>query len=72
MQAEYAHRYMSPYHIALVYLGLGNLDQAYSWLDKAYDDRDPDIFMLNIEPIWKQQRNDARFIALLRKMRLKS
>jgi tetratricopeptide (TPR) repeat protein len=72
MLADYSRSYMSPYHIGIVYAGLGDLDQVFSWFDKAYEDRDPDIMMIKVEPLLDPLRTDRRFTALLRKMRLES
>ena len=72
MIAEYSHSYFSPYHVAVVHTGLGDLDQLFSWLEKAYQDRDPDLMMIKVEPLLDPIRADARFGALLRKMRLEN
>jgi tetratricopeptide (TPR) repeat protein len=46
-------------NIALIYVGLGNLDQAMAWLNKAYDARfNPSIL---IRPGFDALRADARF-----------
>jgi serine/threonine-protein kinase len=55
---------------AQVHLGLGETDAVFEWLDRAVDARDPLILDLPCKPIWDAVRNDARFSALLRKMRL--
>jgi TolB-like protein/DNA-binding winged helix-turn-helix (wHTH) protein/Flp pilus assembly protein TadD len=48
--------------IALIYVGLGDLDQAMSWLNKAYDARfNPSIL---IRPTFDPLRSDARFAEL--------
>jgi TolB-like protein/DNA-binding winged helix-turn-helix (wHTH) protein/Tfp pilus assembly protein PilF len=45
--------------IALIYVGLGDLDQAMIWLNKAYDARfNPSIL---IRPVFDPLRSDARF-----------
>ncbi len=41
-----AQRYVSPYSIALVYVGLGDRDHAFQWLDKAYDEHS--VRLINI------------------------
>lgn len=51
MRTEYKRRYISPHHIAAVYFGLGELQETFAWLDKAYDDRDLDIMTIKIEPV---------------------
>jgi TolB-like protein/DNA-binding winged helix-turn-helix (wHTH) protein len=54
--------------IALIYVGLGDKDQAMVWLDKAYQARfNPSILM---RPVFDPLRSDARFQALLRSIGL--
>jgi tetratricopeptide (TPR) repeat protein len=46
-------------NIALIYVGLGDLDQAMAWLNKAFDARfNPSIL---IRPAFDPLRSDARF-----------
>ena len=50
-------------HIALIYVGLGDMDQAMSWLNKAYDARfNPSILS---RPFFDPVRSDPRFKDLL-------
>jgi len=54
--------------IALIYVGLGEPDQAMKWLDKAYDARfNPSIL---IRPAFDPLRSDARFQELSRRIGL--
>jgi TolB-like protein len=54
--------------IALIYVGLGDLDQAMKWLNKAYDARfNPSIL---IRPGFDPLRSDARFQELWRRIGL--
>lgn len=62
---------VSPAAMAWVWLGLGDLDRTFQWLDRAVEYRDPCILHLGAEPIYDRIRADGRFDALLRKMRLK-
>ncbi len=55
--------------IAQVYIGLGNKDRAFEWLNKAVMQRDGNLF-LKVDPIYDPLRNDPRFPALLRSMNL--
>jgi TolB-like protein/tetratricopeptide (TPR) repeat protein len=34
-----AHSYVAPYNVALIYAGLGEKDQTFAWLERAYEDR---------------------------------
>jgi TolB-like protein/class 3 adenylate cyclase/cytochrome c-type biogenesis protein CcmH/NrfG len=62
--------YVSPYYFALIYAALGDTDQAFTLLDKAYDDRGFYISSLRVEPMVDPLRADPRFAALLRKVGL--
>jgi TolB-like protein/Tfp pilus assembly protein PilF len=42
--------YVSPYAFALVYTGMGNNDQAFAWLDKAYEERACTLPFLKTNP----------------------
>ena len=55
--------------IAQVYIGLGNKDKAFEWLNKAVMQRDGNLF-LKADPIYDPLRSDARFRTLLRSINL--
>jgi Tfp pilus assembly protein PilF len=59
-----------PYFIALAYVGLGEKDDAFKWLDKALEERSGSFNELNAEPMFDRLRPDPRFAALLRRMGL--
>jgi hypothetical protein len=61
-------RFVPPYHIAFVYHALGDTDNALSWLEKAFEVRDPKITFLKIWPQWNDLRSHPRFQALMKKM----
>jgi DNA-binding winged helix-turn-helix (wHTH) protein/TolB-like protein/tetratricopeptide (TPR) repeat protein len=63
-------RYVPPYNIAIVYVGLGEKQQALAWLEKAYEDRDVRLVFLNVEPKWDALRAEERFTDLIRRMGL--
>ena len=54
---------------AVIYLGLGEKDQAFAWLEKAYEERSL-IFLSNlkVDPLWDPLRSDPRFTDLLRRI----
>jgi eukaryotic-like serine/threonine-protein kinase len=60
--------YVSPQLVALVYVGLGNKDKAFEWLEKARDERR--LTNLKVGKIWDPLRSDPRFQDLLRRMNL--
>lgn len=59
-------RYIPPYAMALVHLGLSRQNQALEWLQRAYDARDVHLVFLTIDPKWDPCRADSRFVELLR------
>jgi TolB-like protein/Tfp pilus assembly protein PilF len=62
--------FVSPSHLALVYLGLGDGDRVFEWLEKAYEQRSNYLIYLKVEPLVDGLRSDPRFAALLKKMGL--
>lgn len=62
--------YVSPYHTAVIHLDLGELDEAFCWLENAYEEHDFWVVYLKSDPVWKDLRSDRRYVALLEKMGL--
>lgn len=65
LQRLSAERYVSPFDVAIVYCGLGETDQAFAWLDKAYVGRAYWIVLLGVDPRLDPLRDDPRFSKLL-------
>jgi hypothetical protein len=65
-------RYVTPYGVALVFVGLGKKDDAFFWLNKALDDRSHWLVWLNLDPRWNSIRKDSRFKKLTEQVGLKS
>ena len=51
--------------MAMIYTGLGEKDQAFAWLEKAYTDRVWRLPFLNVEPRFDSLRSDPRFADLV-------
>jgi tetratricopeptide (TPR) repeat protein len=69
LQRESRTTYVSPYMIAIVWIGLADKDKAFEYLERAYQEKSPDVayFLkadLRLDPI----RKDPRFTDLLRRM----
>jgi TolB-like protein/Flp pilus assembly protein TadD len=60
-----AERYVPQYHIAFVHAVLEEQDEAVAELERAYDERDPRLTLLKVEPAWDQFRSNQRFVDLL-------
>ena len=50
------------------YLGLGDKDEALTFLERAYAEQDPALFWLKMSPIFDPLRSEPRFQALLRRV----
>ena len=61
-------KYVSPTIFAIVYIGLGQKDQAFAWLERAYEERSAFQPNFMVEPIFDSLRSDPRFQDLLRRM----
>ena len=62
-------RYVAAYSFALVYLGLGDKEEALRWLEKSYQDRaGSDIGFIRVDPLLDPLRSDPRFEALADKI----
>lgn len=61
-------KYVSSYSFALVYMGLGQMDQALKALDKGYEERDDWMVTLNVMLEFESLRSDTRFKELLRRI----
>lgn len=58
--------------LAEAYAGLGDMDEAFKWLDKAYNEKFGWIPWIDWDPNFKPLRNDPRFAAMLRRLKLPS
>ncbi|HEU5237644.1 MAG TPA: tetratricopeptide repeat protein, partial [Pyrinomonadaceae bacterium] len=67
---QQAQKYVSPYLMAVIEMGLGNKDQALNWLNQAYSARSVNLIYLPVEPIFEGLHSDARFVELLRRIGL--
>ena len=54
--------------LAVIYLALGEKDQAFDWMQKAYDDHSAWLVYLKVDPLFDSVRQDARFTDLLRRI----
>jgi TolB-like protein/Flp pilus assembly protein TadD len=62
--------YVPPFHLALAYTGLGDIDAAFAALDQAWTDRDPALAGLDADPRFRPLKSDSRFDVLLARMNI--
>lgn len=58
----------SAMHVALVHLGLGDVDEALDWLERAFENRNSHMLYLKQGPHFDPLRGQARFESLLHRM----
>lgn len=64
-------KYVSPFPIAVAYVGLGENDRAFEALEKAYAERSWGMGMLAVNAVFDPLRSDPRFSALLGRVNLR-
>ena len=62
--------YVSPVAFATIHLGLGDIERALDWTERAYAERRGWLAYLKVHPLMDPMRGHPRFQALLKKMRL--
>ena len=62
------HSYVQPYIVAFVYAELGETDEAFTWLEKAYQERDSFMPIIKVDPRLDNLRSDPRFADLVRRV----
>ena len=62
--------YVSPVAFQMIHLGLGNRDQAFAWLERAYEERRGWLAYLKVESMFDPLRSDPRFAEFVRRMKL--
>jgi tetratricopeptide (TPR) repeat protein len=65
-----AHSYVAPYNVAVIYAGLGERDEAFVWLNRAYEDRSYLLVYLTADARLDSLRADPRFDELRRRVGL--
>jgi serine/threonine protein kinase/TolB-like protein len=70
-EARSRNTYIRPELIAAVYVRLGDRDNAFAWLEKAYQARSPYMLALKIDRQWSPLRKDPRFARLVREIGLR-
>jgi TPR repeat protein len=58
------------YQLAYIYARRGDFEKTFYWLERAYQQGDPGMRQLKVDPIFKNIHGEQRYQQLLRKMRL--
>ncbi len=63
-------RYVTPAALVNVYIGLGDKEQTFAWLEKAFTERSNYLAYLKVFPLVDPLRSDPRFTDLVRRVGL--
>jgi DNA-binding winged helix-turn-helix (wHTH) protein len=63
-------RYVTPAAFVNLYIGLGDKEQAFVWLEKAFQERTNYLAFLKVFPILDPLRSDPRYVDLVRRIGL--
>jgi hypothetical protein len=66
----YQQHYSSPYDIAILFCHAEKQQEALHWLDISFEEMDPKLHFLNVDPEWQSVWNNERFIEYVRKIGL--
>jgi DNA-binding winged helix-turn-helix (wHTH) protein/TolB-like protein len=69
MERLSSQRFVTAYGVALVHAGLGEKEQAFAWLDRAFAERSHWLVWLRLDPRWKTLRGDRHFAELVERMK---
>ena len=70
LKERFKRQYTSPYEIARIYVGLDNKEEAFKWLEKAFEERSDRLTRLKVDPTFDKLRSDSRFTDLLHRVGL--
>jgi Flp pilus assembly protein TadD len=70
LQEQSKKGYVAPTNFAKIYIGLGDKDQAFAWLEKGYQQRDFWLTFLKGDPVFDSLRSDPRSQDLVRRIGL--
>jgi tetratricopeptide (TPR) repeat protein len=62
--------YVAPYHLAVIYAGLGEKANALAGLEDAYEDRSTLLVWIKVDPRLDTLRSEPRFREILERMKL--
>ena len=64
------HHPIDPLAFVGPYIGLGDNDQAFAWIDKSVAAHSPGLTALKVDPVYDPLRSDSRFQPVLRRIEL--
>jgi tetratricopeptide (TPR) repeat protein len=70
LQERAEKQYTPSWSFAVIYQGLGEMDKAFDWFERAVDEHEPLMLHIDVHPNYDPLHTHPRYPALLRKMNL--
>ena len=70
LEAHAEREYVSPVSFSTLFLGLGDIDRAVEWAERAFDDRRGWLVYVAVNPLMDPMRGHPRFESIVRRMGL--
>ena len=70
LHAMAGHTYVSPFSLALVHLGLDEIEESFSELEKAFEERTCWLVWVGVDPMFDRLRSEPRFQSLVSRIGL--
>ena len=70
LTATRAKRVVSAWGIAVLHASLGDIDEAFKWLETAIEERASGLLLLRVHPRLDPIRKDPRYLPLVRRLGL--
>ena len=70
MQALAKQRFVPPIEFAIIYVGMGDKDNALIWLEEAYNKRFATLIYVTVDPIFAALHSDSRYVSLVQRLNL--
>jgi len=70
LEEDLERSYVPPVYVAKIYSALGECDDAFTWLERAMEERDLWLVFLKVDPGWAGLRSDPRFTNLMQRVGL--
>ncbi len=70
IEARYGEKFLSSYLVSIIHFILGETDEGFEWLNRAYNEHDANIMLMNVDAELDNIKSDPRFLSLLEKVGL--
>jgi adenylate cyclase len=70
VKGRFGEKFLSSYLVGIIHFILGETDDGFEWLNRAYNEHDANITLMNVDVELENVKSDPRFLSLLEKVGL--